>query len=600
MEPHFERGPSRRKPEDVAQLKESPVSLKRVGSLFRPHLGGIAFVVALIVATAGLTVVQPFLVRMTIDEAIPQQNVRLLVMLVLGMIGLAALSQGVGVLQTLISSKIGQRVMHQLRVDVFSNLQRQSMGFFTERKAGEVQSRLTNDISGMRSVVTTTATSIASNVTMTIALVIAMVALSPTLSLLSLFVLPPAIWLTRQVALTRREITAKQQEALATMQETISSNLSVSGVRLTKTLGIEERTQAEFNDNSEALIDLELESQLAGRWRMATMQVIFAIIPALVYLVGGLPATAGSMSIGTLVAFTTLQSQIFRPITGLLNVGAQIVASMALFSRIFEYLDLKPDVPEPKRPRDDRMRGHRVSFNDVTFRYPNADRDALKDINLTIEEGQTVALVGHTGSGKSTLASLLARLMDPVEGTITVGGVDLRALPSKARAAKIGVVSQETYLTHATIRENLHLADPTATDEELWDALERASVAELIRSLPKQLDTMVGARGHRFSGGEQQRITLARTLLRQPDVLILDEATSALDNETERAVQDAIDATSGTRLVIAHRLSTVREADKIVVLDEGRIVETGTYDELIEQGGAFAKLALQPAEPSSL
>lgn len=582
------RGPRRVDPNDRARLEEAPVSYGRVFRLFYPYRPQLAIVVGLIISVSGLTVVQPFLVRAAVDRAIPAADLNLLIWLVSGMILIAVVTQGIAVIQTWMSAKVGQRIMHGLRVDVYKNLQRQSLGFFTRTKGGEIQSRLTNDIAGMKSIVTSTATSIASNITISIATIAAMIALSPTLSLLSLIVLPPSIWLTRKVAYTRKEITARQQKAMAAMQSTIAESLSVSGIRLSKTLGLDERNEKGFSDISEELIELELNSQLAGRWRMATMQVIFAIIPALIYLVAGLPST--TISIGTLIAFTTLQSQIFRPLTGLLDIGAQWIAAMALFSRIFEYLDLKPELDEPEQgftPLDSSVR-----FDSVTYSYPNADKPALADIDLEIPAGSSVAVVGHTGSGKSTLAALLARLVDPTEGAISIGGVNLTDISADDRSSTIGVVSQETYLIHDSIRANLQLAKENADDDELWRALSIARIDSLIASLPEGLDTIVGARGFRFSGGEQQRIAIARTVLRDPAILILDEATSALDNETERLVQDGLnDLSKGrTTLTIAHRLSTIREADQIVVLDDGRVVEHGTHDELLAANGWYAIL----------
>ena len=572
-------------PADVDQLAQHPVKFGRVAGLFAPHRGTLLLVLALIVATSGLTVVQPFLVRRTVDEAIPRHDTSLLLWLVGGMLAITVVSQAIGVIQSFLSARVGHTIMHELRTQVFANLQRQSLQFFTNNRGGEIQSRLTNDIAAMRGMVTTTATSVASNLTMTVATLVAMVALSPTLSLLSLLVLPPAVWLTRRAAVLRRSLMEKNSHAQAELQQTISENLSVSGMRLAATLGAQERVYDEFERTSRSLIRLELESQLAGRWRMALTQIIFGVMPALIYLVAGLRP---GITIGTLIAFSTLQTQIFRPITGLLNVGAQWVASMALFSRIFEYLDLEPELTEATEPA--QLADASLTLHNVSYRYPGTDTDALSDVTLSIPAHTTTALVGHTGSGKSTVAALMARLADPTSGSVLLGGVDLRDIPPEQRAEVIGVVSQETYLIHGTVRENLLFAQPDATEEDMWTALHAAHVADVVKELPDGLDTLVGSRGYRFSGGEQQRLSLARTLLRRPQVLILDEATSALDNETERAIQEAVFGADATRLVIAHRLSTIYDADQIIVLDAGRVVERGTHTELLAREGAYTAL----------
>ena len=571
------------------------VSLRRIGRLFTAHRVPLVIVTAIIVASSVVGMASPFLLREIIDVALPKQNVGLLIWLVIGMIAVAAATAVLGVVQTWISTRVGQQVMHTLRTEVFAHLQRQSIGFFTRTRTGEVQSRITNDIGGMQGVVTSTATSIAANLTTAVATAVAMLALSWRLSLISLVVMPPAISLTRRVARMRRAITAERQRELADLNVVIEEGLSISGIQLSKTMGTGPSLVERFTASSTRLIDLELRSDLAGRWRMASMSVIFATIPATIYLSAGLPATSGGMTIGTLIAFTALQSGLFRPLMGLLNVGVSLTASLALFARIFEYLDLPVDIEDPADPAPidvEQVRGH-VAFENVTFSYPGSETAAVAGVTLDVPAGSTLALVGETGSGKSTLASLVARLYDVEGGRITIDGVDLRDLRLADLAAIVGVVSQETYLLHTTVRENLRYARPEATDEQIEDAARAAQVHELISSLPDGYDTMVGSRGHRFSGGEKQRIAIARTLLRDPRVLVLDEATSALDTETERAVQQAFEALAEgrTTITIAHRLSTVRNADQIAVIDHGRIVESGTHESLLDAAGRYAALA---------
>jgi ATP-binding cassette subfamily B protein len=585
------------RPEDIPA---TPVSLRRIGRLFAPYRVRLSGLLTLIFLGAGLGVISPFLLRGVLDTAIPDHNTTLLTLLVGGMVALSIVGGVIGVAQTWISNQVGQRVMHDLRAAVYAHLQRMSLAFFTHTRTGEVQSRIANDIGGIDSVVTSTATSIVQNVTTVGAVIVAMILLDWRLAAFSLVLLPFFVWLTRRVGEERRRIQSVRQSRLADMSTLVEESLSVSGILLGKTMGRSPELVRRFSDESGELADLEVRARMAGRWRMASVQMSFAIMPAAVYWFAGESIASGAqtITIGTLVAFTTLQTRLLFPIQSLLSVGLEVQTSLALFGRIFEYLDLPVDIGERPAARTlSDVRGD-VRLEDVWFRYAHDGPWTLEEVSAEIPAGMRTALVGETGSGKTTLAYLVARLYEPERGSVTIDGVDIRDMTLQSLAATVGLVSQETYLFHASIRENLRFACPEATDEEIEEAARAAQIHELIASLPDGYDTPVGERGYRFSGGEKQRMAIARTVLRNPPVLILDEATSALDNETERAVQAALDELSRgrTTIAIAHRLSTIRDADQILVLDSGRIVERGRHDELLELGGRYAALLSGAAE----
>jgi ATP-binding cassette subfamily B protein len=574
-----------------------PRPVGRVVRLFRPYGKPLVALLALILVSAGLGIISPFLLRDVLDNAIPQKDTALLTALVAGMVAIPIVTGGLGIGQTWLSNRVGQQVMHDLRTSVYRHLQRLSLAFFTRTRTGEVQSRIANDIGGIDNVVTNTATSIVSNTTTVLATIVAMFLLDWRLAVFSLALLPLFVFLTRRVGAVRKALAGQRQSTMADVSSLVEESLSVSGVLLGKTMGRSPDLAERFTDESRTLADLEVRQRMAGRWVMASIQATFAIMPALVYWFAGWSFAHGNdaITIGTVVAFTTLQTRLFFPIGQMLSVGVDVQTSLALFERIFEYLDLPVDIDEKPEALELSSAADPlpVAFDEISFRYDKDGDWTLRGITLGVPAGSKTALVGETGSGKTTLGYLVARLYDADEGTVAIDGIDVKDVTFASLADTVGVVSQDTYLFHSSIRDNLRFARPDATDEEIEQAARAAQVHELIASLPEGYDTLVGERGYRFSGGEKQRIAIARTILRNPPVLVLDEATSALDNETERAVQQALDdlAAGRTTIVIAHRLSTIRDADQIVVLHHGEIVERGTHESLIELGGHYARLA---------
>jgi ATP-binding cassette subfamily B protein len=596
----------------VADAGEAGLT-RRVARLFSPYRGRLGLIVAAILVTSVLGIANPFLTKAVFDRALfvpGGPDLRLLFVLVGLMIVIPLVSALIGVGQTYVTTSLGNRVMQDLRNRLFEHLQSMHLGFFTGTRTGDIQSRLGNDVGGVESVVTQTASSILSNAVTVIASLVGMLLLSWQLTLVAVALLPVFVLLQVQVGRVRRRIAARTQTSLSEMSSITQESLSVSGVLLAKIFNRQPFEIARYRAENETQAALQVRQAMTGQMFFATVGTFFGITPALVYLVAGLTAGAGGdrlLSAGTLVAFTTLQTRLLFPIVNLLRVALDVQTSLALFARIFAYLDLKPaivDRPGAHPLPATGMRGE-VALEHVWFRYPTdppgpepADDGtgwALRDLSLRVPPGQLAAVVGPSGAGKTTLSYLVPRLYDADRGRVTLDGTDVRELTLDSLASVIGMVTQETYLFHASIRDNLRYARQDASDAELEAAARAANIHDRIVSFPDGYDTIVGERGFRLSGGERQRLAIARVILKDPAVLILDEATSALDTTSERLVQEALEQVlvGRTTIAIAHRLSTILAADVIFALDGGRLVEQGTHEELLRLDGLYASLYRQ-------
>ena len=587
-----------------ASAPEIPHLFRRIAGLFSPFRGQLIATATLVITSAGLTVIPPLLIEVAFNQGLfPPSggpNLSLLVSMVVLMIGIWIVSAGLGVGQTYLTQTVGNKVMGILRVKLFSHLQSMELAFFTRTKTGIIQSRLQNDVGGVAGVLSNTVSTVLGNTVTVLAAFVAMLILSWQLTLVAVIMLPLMVIAQRKVGQVRARIATKTQESLSEMTAITQEALSVSGIMLAKSFSQQGAEVQRYDKENKVQIGLQVRQAMSGQWFFAMVQIFLSSIPAIIYLVAGYLIAGGvDVTIGTIVAFTTVQARLLFPLMNVMQVGLDLQTSQALFARIFQYLDLVPAIADAPNatPVDPAKVGH-IEFDHVTFKYPGAGADetpTLSDVSLRVKPGQFVAFVGPSGSGKTTLSYLVPRFFDVESGSVLFGGTDVRKLTADSLIANIGIVSQETYLFHATIAENLRYAKPDATDDELIKVAKAANIHDTIATFPMGYDTLVGERGYRLSGGEKQRVAIARVLLKDPSVLILDEATSSLDTVSERIVQKTLDkaARNRTTIAIAHRLSTVVNADVIFVIDGGRVVEKGTHAQLLKKKGLYSRLVAQ-------